>query len=92
MNLVLQRVQAQVEAVRGQLPAGTTLDARLMSPALFPVVGYSLTSDRGPRSELRDFAEYRVLIFGVAMVLMMIWRPRGLIRIKRRSFDLEGLR
>ena len=41
---------------------------------------------------LRDFAEYRVLIFGVAMVLMMIWRPRGLIRIKRRSFDLEGLR
>jgi branched-chain amino acid transport system permease protein len=40
---------------------------------------------------LRDFADYRVLIFGIAMVMMMIWRPRGLIRIKRRAFDVEGL-
>ncbi len=32
---------------------------------------------------LRGFAEYRVLLFGVLMVLMMIWRPRGLIRISR---------
>ncbi len=32
---------------------------------------------------LRSFAEYRVLLFGFLMVLMMIWRPRGLIRISR---------
>ncbi|WP_223483908.1 high-affinity branched-chain amino acid ABC transporter permease LivM [Pseudomonas sp. A-RE-19] len=32
---------------------------------------------------LRSFAEYRVLLFGVLMVLMMIWKPRGLIRISR---------
>lgn len=32
---------------------------------------------------LRSFAEYRVLLFGVLMVLMMIWRPRGLIRVTR---------
>ncbi|MBV7552986.1 high-affinity branched-chain amino acid ABC transporter permease LivM [Pseudomonas sp. PDM28] len=32
---------------------------------------------------LRGFAEYRVLLFGILMVLMMIWRPRGLIRISR---------
>ncbi|CAI8918359.1 branched chain amino acid/phenylalanine ABC transporter membrane subunit LivM [Pseudomonas sp. IT-P12] len=32
---------------------------------------------------LRGFAEYRVLLFGVLMVVMMIWRPRGLIRISR---------
>ena len=32
---------------------------------------------------LRTFAEYRVLLFGVLMVVMMIWRPRGLIRINR---------
>ncbi|MCR6497547.1 high-affinity branched-chain amino acid ABC transporter permease LivM [Shinella sp. CPCC 101442] len=35
---------------------------------------------------LRDFAEYRVLIFGVLMVVMMIWKPRGLVRIKRPAF------
>ncbi|MCY1458593.1 hypothetical protein D9M71_759890 [compost metagenome] len=32
---------------------------------------------------LRNFADYRVLLFGVLMVLMMIWKPRGLIRISR---------
>ncbi|MEJ5115597.1 high-affinity branched-chain amino acid ABC transporter permease LivM [Erwinia billingiae] len=32
---------------------------------------------------LRSFAEYRVLLFGVLMVLMMIWRPRGLVRTSR---------
>ncbi|MBT8764551.1 high-affinity branched-chain amino acid ABC transporter permease LivM [Pseudomonas boanensis] len=32
---------------------------------------------------LRNFADYRVLLFGVLMVLMMIWKPRGLIRVSR---------
>ena len=27
----------------------------------------------------RDFAQYRMLIFGAAMVLVMVWRPQGLI-------------
>ena len=27
----------------------------------------------------RGFAQYRMLVFGLAMVMMMIWRPRGLI-------------
>ncbi|WP_313193358.1 high-affinity branched-chain amino acid ABC transporter permease LivM [Shinella zoogloeoides] len=35
---------------------------------------------------LRDFAEYRVLIFGILMVVMMIWKPRGLVRIRRPAF------
>ncbi|QRM57827.1 high-affinity branched-chain amino acid ABC transporter permease LivM [Sinorhizobium sp. BG8] len=35
---------------------------------------------------LREFAEYRVLIFGVLMVVMMIWKPRGLVRIRRPAF------
>lgn len=28
---------------------------------------------------LRDFADYRMLIFGLAMMIMMIWRPQGLL-------------
>ncbi|QEL22990.1 high-affinity branched-chain amino acid ABC transporter permease LivM [Bosea sp. F3-2] len=35
---------------------------------------------------LRDFAEYRILVFGILMVVMMIWRPRGLVRITRPAF------
>ena len=34
---------------------------------------------------LRSFADYRVLLFGVLMVLMMIWRPRGLIQVQRQA-------
>ena len=56
MNLTLQRVQAQIEAARTELPAGTTLDARLMTPTLFPVIGFSLTSDVQSQARLRDAA------------------------------------
>ncbi|MBB3612495.1 high-affinity branched-chain amino acid ABC transporter permease LivM [Rhizobium sp. BK602] len=35
---------------------------------------------------LREFAEYRVLVFGILMVVMMIWKPRGLVRVKRPAF------
>ena len=40
---------------------------------------------------LREFADYRILAFGILMVLMMIWRPRGLIRTRRPVFTIpEG--
>lgn len=35
---------------------------------------------------LREFAGYRVLLFGLLMILMMIWRPNGLLRPKRSVF------
>src|SRR5476651_612822 len=38
---------------------------------------------------LRSFAEYRVLLFGILMVVMMIWRPRGLMRISRSGFAVR---
>lgn len=36
---------------------------------------------------LREFSEYRMLGFGALMVLMMIWRPRGLVGVVRQWFD-----
>ncbi|MGH1539113.1 MAG: high-affinity branched-chain amino acid ABC transporter permease LivM [Arenicella sp.] len=36
----------------------------------------------------REFSEYRMLIFGVVMVLMMMWRPQGLIVAKRPAIKL----
>ncbi|HXH04256.1 MAG TPA: high-affinity branched-chain amino acid ABC transporter permease LivM [Candidatus Competibacteraceae bacterium] len=39
---------------------------------------------------LREFADYRVLAFGILMVLMMLWRPRGLIRPVRPAFFPRG--
>jgi branched-chain amino acid transport system permease protein len=37
---------------------------------------------------LRGFADFRILAFGILMVLMMIWRPRGLIRTRRPIFTI----
>jgi branched-chain amino acid transport system permease protein len=37
----------------------------------------------------RGFDQYRMLVFGLAMVLLMIWRPRGLIGHRAPSVFLE---
>ena len=36
----------------------------------------------------REFNEYRMLLFGLVMVLMMIWRPQGLIPATRPRLEL----
>ena len=38
---------------------------------------------------LRAFAEYRMLVFGAVMVLMMIFRPQGLINNMRRKYECD---
>jgi branched-chain amino acid transport system permease protein len=39
-----------------------------------------------------DPNEYRLLLFGLAMVCMMVWRPRGLISERSPSVRLGGRR
>ena len=39
-----------------------------------------------------DPAQYRMLIFGLAMVVMMIWKPRGLISTRAPSIFLAARR
>lgn len=41
---------------------------------------------------LRDFAEYRMLLFGLLMIVMMIVRPTGLIKAQRQLFNVDALR
>jgi len=38
----------------------------------------------------RDFAHYRMLLFGAAMVAIMVWRPRGLITRREPSLRLNA--
>lgn len=40
---------------------------------------------------LRAFSEYRMLIFGAIMVVMMIFRPQGLISGERRQYRISKL-
>jgi branched-chain amino acid transport system permease protein len=41
---------------------------------------------------LRAFSEYRMLIFGTAMVLMMVFRPQGLVNAVRKTYRFRGAR
>ncbi|MGN0009047.1 MAG: branched-chain amino acid ABC transporter permease [Desulfovibrionaceae bacterium] len=40
---------------------------------------------------LRAFSEYRMLIFGMIMVLMMIFRPQGLVSGERATYRISAL-
>jgi len=40
---------------------------------------------------LRAFSEYRMLIFGAMLVLMMVFRPGGIVPDVRRTYKFEGL-
>lgn len=37
----------------------------------------------------REFSEYRMLIFGLVMILMMVWRPQGLLPMKRQHVEVQ---
>lgn len=37
---------------------------------------------------MREFSDYRMLMFGALMVLMMIWRPQGLLPMQRPHMTL----
>lgn len=48
---------------------------------------------------LRDFSDYRMLIFGLAMMIMMIWRPQGLLpplprhyRVDMKNYGQNGMK
>jgi len=58
MIAALLQVESQINKVLSILPAGTTFNVIRMDPTVFPVIAYSITSDRHPLTELRDLAQY----------------------------------
>ena len=60
MVAALLQVQSALSAQMGALPAGTQFSARRMDPTVFPVLGYSVTSEARSAVEVRDLAERRI--------------------------------
>ena len=60
----MARATSQVNQAIGQLlpslPQGTVVDVRRMDPTVFPILAYSLTSDRTSPTALYDLAQYRL--------------------------------
>ena len=60
MVAAMLQVESAVNQIKGSLPAETMFEVRRMDPTVFPVLGYSLTSDTHSLVELRDLALYQI--------------------------------
>lgn len=59
-DIITAALQSESELARlaPSLPPGFTFNVRRMDPTIFPVMGYSLTSDSLSQVELKTFAQY----------------------------------
>jgi len=60
MQLALQRVGAEIDRSRTNLPQDLKIDAQWMNTAIFPILGYALTSDTLSQAALREIADYQL--------------------------------
>jgi CzcA family heavy metal efflux pump len=60
MFQTLQYVNAAISRVQPELPATVSIDTRRMTFATFPIMGYSLTSDSVPQTQLWEMATYEI--------------------------------
>jgi multidrug efflux pump subunit AcrB len=76
MFQTLQYVSAAISRVQPELPPTAAIDTRRMTFASFPIIGYSLTSDSVPQTELWQMATYEIKprlnrLNGVAGVIVL---------------------
>jgi multidrug efflux pump subunit AcrB len=81
MQVALQRVQAETARVRPDLPPEARIEVEWMNTAIFPILGYALTSATQSQSDLWALAEYQlkpelVRIPGVSQVQIQGGRKR----------------
>lgn len=81
MQVALQRVQAETQRIRSDLPGGTRIDVEWMNTAIFPIQGYALTSATRSQAELLELAEFTlkpalIRITGVSEVQIQGGRRR----------------
>jgi multidrug efflux pump subunit AcrB len=75
MVLTLQQVQSAISRVQSALPSTAQIDAHRLDFASFPILGYSITSDKVPQTQLWEMATYDLKprlnrLDGVASVLV----------------------
>jgi multidrug efflux pump subunit AcrB len=97
MKTALQRVQAETQRVRPDLPPQTRIDAEWMNTATFPIQGYALTSSSETQAQLWDLAQYTlkpalVRIPGVSQVQIQGGRQREFqVRLDPRALAGHAL-
>ncbi|MFI5227500.1 MAG: efflux RND transporter permease subunit [Gemmatimonadales bacterium] len=91
MQVALERVQAETQRVRPDLPPQTRIDIEWMNTAIFPIQGYAVTSTTATQAQLWDWAQYTlkpalVRIPGVSQVQIQGGRQREFqVRLDRAA-------
>ncbi|HEV2991714.1 MAG TPA: efflux RND transporter permease subunit [Candidatus Angelobacter sp.] len=75
MFQTLQLVDAALSKIQTDLPPGSRLESHRLTFASFPIMGYSLTSDKIPQTQLWEMATYQIAprlnrMTGVATVVV----------------------
>jgi CzcA family heavy metal efflux pump len=75
MFQTLQRVDSALARIETELPPGTKIDSHRLTFASFPILGYSLTADNVPKTQLWEMATYDIAprlnrLNGVATVVV----------------------
>jgi CzcA family heavy metal efflux pump len=97
MQTALQRVQAEAARIRPDLPADAKIDIEWMNTAIFPILGYALTSETRGQAELWELAEYKlkpelIRIPGVSQVQIQGGRRREFqVRLDPKSLAARKL-
>lgn len=60
MFQTLQLVDAALSKIQTELPVGTRIESHRLTFASFPILGYSLTSDTVPQTQLWEMATYNI--------------------------------
>jgi len=104
MITTLQMVDAAVSRVQSSLPPTVQLQTHRLDFASFPIIGYSLTSDSVPQTDLWELATYEIKprlnrLPGVANVLIQGGQrpefhvtvdPAAMLRAKTSIADIVG--
>jgi multidrug efflux pump subunit AcrB len=75
MVLTLQQVQSSISRIQSTLPSTAQIEAHRLDFSSFPILGYSITSDKVPQTQLWELATYQLKprlnrLDGVASVLI----------------------
>jgi CzcA family heavy metal efflux pump len=93
----LQLIQGKVASIRNQLPPTVSIDIERMNATVFPIEGFSLTSDSLDLVQLRDLAYYTirpalVRISGIAAVVVVGGKQREfLVTVDPQKLQSYGL-
>src|ERR1700734_382998 len=60
MVFALHQVQSRIAEAQNRLPPGISLTTELVTPAIFPVLSYNLTTDSLTQADLYTLARYQI--------------------------------